>query len=63
MSTTLPHEAERSILVTTNLTEMGELEQQIGKRTVSRLTEMTDQIPMFGEDLRDRYDPARSALA
>jgi DNA replication protein DnaC len=57
------YEAERSILVTTNLTEMGELEQQIGKRTVSRLTEMTDQIPMFGEDLRDRYDPARSALA
>jgi len=56
------YEAERSVLVTTNLT-WEQLEEQVGKRTVSRLTEMTDQIPMFGEDLRERYDPARSALA
>jgi DNA replication protein DnaC len=56
------YEAQRSILVTSNLT-WEEAEQQMGKRTISRLTEMTDQIPMFGEDLREGYDPARSALA
>jgi DNA replication protein DnaC len=56
------YEQERSIVVTTNLIETGALEQQIGRRTVSRLTEMTDQLPLFGPDLRERYDPARSAL-
>jgi DNA replication protein DnaC len=56
------YEQERSIVVTTNLIETNALEQQIGRRTVSRLTEMTDQLPLFGPDLRERYDPARSAL-
>jgi DNA replication protein DnaC len=56
------YEEERSIVVTTNLIDTAELEQQIGRRTVSRLTEMTDQLPLFGADLRERYDPARSAL-
>jgi DNA replication protein DnaC len=56
------YEQERSIVVSTNLIETGALEQQIGRRTVSRLTEMTDQLPLFGPDLRERYDPARSAL-
>jgi DNA replication protein DnaC len=56
------YEQERSIVVTTNLIETTSLEQQIGRRTVSRLTEMTDQLPLFGPDLRERYDPARSAL-
>jgi DNA replication protein DnaC len=56
------YEEERSIVVTTNLVDTGELEQQIGRRTVSRLTEMTDQLPLFGADLRERWDPARSAL-
>jgi DNA replication protein DnaC len=56
------YEQERSIVVTTNLIETEALEQQIGRRTVSRLTEMTDQLPLFGPDLRERYDPARSAL-
>jgi DNA replication protein DnaC len=56
------YEQERSIVVTTNLIDTGALEQQIGRRTVSRLTEMTDQLPLFGPDLRERYDPARSAL-
>ena len=46
-------------MVTTNLIETASLEQQIGRRTVSRLTEMTDQLPLFGPDLRERYDPAR----
>jgi DNA replication protein DnaC len=56
------YEQERSIVVTTNLIETAALEQQIGRRTVSRLTEMTDQLPLFGPDLRERWDPARSAL-
>jgi DNA replication protein DnaC len=56
------YEQERSIIVTTNLIETGALEQQIGRRIVSRLTEMTDQLPLFGPDFRERYDPARSAL-
>jgi DNA replication protein DnaC len=56
------YEQERSIIVTTNLIETSALEQQIGRRIVSRLTEMTDQLPLFGPDLRERYDPARSAL-
>jgi DNA replication protein DnaC len=56
------YEEERSIVVTTNLVDTAELEQQIGRRTVSRLTEMTDQLPLFGADLREGYDPARSAL-
>ena len=56
------YEQERSIVVTTNLIETSALEQQIGRRTVSRLTEMTDQLPLFGPDLRERWDPARSAL-
>ena len=45
------YEAERSVLLTTNL-EMGELEEQVGKRTVSRLIEMCEQIPLFGADRR-----------
>jgi DNA replication protein DnaC len=56
------YEQERSIVVTTNLVETEALEQQIGRRTVSRLMEMTDQLPLFGPDLRERWDPARSAL-
>jgi DNA replication protein DnaC len=56
------YEQERSIVVTTNLIETDALEQQIGRRTVSRLMEMTDQLPLFGPDLRERWDPARSAL-
>jgi DNA replication protein DnaC len=56
------YEEERSIVVTTNLVDTAELEQQIGRRTVSRLTEMTDQLPLFGADLRERWNPARSAL-
>jgi DNA replication protein DnaC len=57
------YEAERSVVITTNLVDVEELERQIGKRIVSRLTEMTDQLLLFGQDLRERFDPARSALA
>lgn len=48
------YEAQRSILVTTNLDEP-ELKAQIGERTVSRLVEMcgTCMIPMHGDDRRE----------
>jgi DNA replication protein DnaC len=46
------YEAQRSILVTTNLDEAA-LEEQIGPRTVSRLVEICgDPLPLFGEDKR-----------
>jgi DNA replication protein DnaC len=46
------YEAQRSILVTTNLDEAA-LEDQIGPRTVSRLVEICgDPLPLFGEDKR-----------
>jgi len=50
------YEAQRSILVTTNLEE-GELEAQIGARTVSRLVEICDQVPLFGTDQRIEARP------
>lgn len=45
------YEAERSVLITTNLPHE-ELEEQIGGRTVSRLSQMCDEIPLFGDDSR-----------
>jgi DNA replication protein DnaC len=46
------YEAQRSILITTNLDEAA-LEEQIGARTVSRLVEICgDPLPLFGEDRR-----------
>jgi DNA replication protein DnaC len=45
------YEAQRSILVTTNLPHDA-LEEQIGARTVSRLNEMCDEVAFFGEDRR-----------
>jgi DNA replication protein DnaC len=48
------YEAQRSILVTTNL-DQAALEEQIGPRTVSRLVEICgDPLPLFGEDQRIR---------
>ena len=42
------YEAERAMVVTTNL-DQGELEKQIGMRTVSRLVEICgDPLPLFG---------------
>ena len=55
------YEEERSIIVTTNLA-IDALESQLGPRTVSRLTEMTEQLPLYGPDLRMPYGPAGSAL-
>ena len=46
------YEAQRSMLVTTNL-EPDELEEQIGPRTVSRLVEICGEpLPLFGPDRR-----------
>jgi DNA replication protein DnaC len=45
------YEARRSVLITTNLAHK-ELEEQIGLRTVSRLSEICEEIDMFGEDQR-----------
>jgi DNA replication protein DnaC len=48
------YEAERAMVVTTNLDQVS-LEEQIGPRTVSRLVEICgDPLPLFGEDLRYR---------
>jgi DNA replication protein DnaC len=48
------YEAQRSIVVTTNL-DQAALEEQIGPRTVSRLVEICgDPLPLFGEDRRIR---------
>lgn len=48
------YQAERSIVVTTNL-DQPQLEEQIGPRTVSRLVEICgDPLPLYGDDLRYR---------
>jgi DNA replication protein DnaC len=48
------YEAQRSLVVTTNL-DQAELEEQIGSRVVSRLVEMCgDPLPLFDEDRRLR---------
>ena len=46
------YEAERSIVLTTNLVDADELAEQVGKRTVSRLEEMCEVIPLRGGDWR-----------
>ena len=48
---------QRSIIVTTNLFDVDELRDQIGPRTVSRLHEMCDLIPIMGRDLRIAPSP------
>ena len=46
------YEAERSIVLTTNLVDADELAEQVGKRAVSRLEEMCEVIPLRGADWR-----------
>jgi DNA replication protein DnaC len=46
------YEDERSIIITTNLERSEALAQQIGMRTVSRLEEMCEVLPLFGTDAR-----------
>jgi DNA replication protein DnaC len=46
---------ERSMVVTTNLSDV-DLAEQIGKRTVSRLIEMCgDPLPLYGADKREEH--------
>lgn len=45
------YEAQRAILVTTNL-DREQLIEQIGARSVSRLTEICDVVPLYGDDNR-----------
>jgi DNA replication protein DnaC len=45
------YEAQRSILVTTNLPHE-ELEDQVGQRTISRLSQVCDEVPLYGSDRR-----------
>jgi DNA replication protein DnaC len=46
------YEDQRSIVITTNITDAEELRAQITARTVSRLAEMCDQLPVDGHDRR-----------
>ncbi len=45
------YEDKRSIMITSNFDGVA-LEEQIGPRIVSRLTEMTEPLPLYGEDNR-----------
>jgi DNA replication protein DnaC len=45
------YETQRSVLITTNLPHP-ELEEQIGPRTVSRLTQICDEVEVRGDDRR-----------
>ena len=45
------YEDEKSIVITTNLAQE-ELCEQIGVRTVSRLKEICEVLPLYGEDAR-----------
>ncbi len=46
------YEDRRSMLLTTNCLDREELCEQINSRTVSRLTEMCDELPLLGHDHR-----------
>lgn len=46
------YEDKRSMIVTTNILDRDELCEQINARTVSRLTEMCDELPLLGHDHR-----------
>ncbi|MGI8439479.1 MAG: ATP-binding protein [Thermoleophilaceae bacterium] len=55
---------ERSILVTTNLLDLDELREQVGARTVSRLTEVCGEaIPIMGADLRMAFSGVNAPSA
>jgi DNA replication protein DnaC len=46
------YEDERSMVITTNILDREALCEQITERTVSRLTQMCDQLPLGGDDQR-----------
>ena len=49
------------MIVTTNVSDPDELNEQIGHRTVSRLEEMCQLIPLHGNDQRQQTYGIRSA--
>ena len=49
------YEDQRSIVVTTNIMDREALCEQITERTVSRLTEMCDELPILGDDHRMEF--------
>jgi DNA replication protein DnaC len=49
------YEDQRSMVITTNIDDRDKLCEQITERTVSRLTEMCDELPLLGHD--HRMDP------
>jgi len=51
------YEEQRSIVLTTNIVDREKLCEQIGERTVSRLTEMCEEFPLFGGDRRAEFPP------
>jgi DNA replication protein DnaC len=46
------YEDQRSVVITTNILDREALCEQITERTVSRLTEMCDELPLLGHDRR-----------
>jgi DNA replication protein DnaC len=55
------YENRRATVITTNL-ERSMLAEQIGGRTVSRLEEMCEVLPVLGPDLRRRFGEAKPLL-
>lgn len=49
------YEEQRSMVITTNIRDDRELCEQISERTVSRLMEMCDQVPLSGTDQRQEF--------
>ena len=49
------------MILTTNIEQREDLVEQIGERTVSRLQEMCELIPLFGDDARATYQAPRRA--
>jgi DNA replication protein DnaC len=50
------YEEQKTIVLTTNL-DRDELAEQINPRTVSRLEEMCEELPLFGSDHRKYVEP------
>jgi DNA replication protein DnaC len=51
------YEDQRSVVITTNILDRDALCEQITERTVSRLTEMCDELPVTGHDRRLELRP------
>jgi len=54
------YEDQRAVIITTNL-EREQLAEQINERTVSRLEEMCEVLPLWGPDARQQRPDLRSA--